>query len=784
MKSFNNSKVYSLLQSEIRNGYIIHGTNKEFSAFDPSTIQGGFRAKEGYGFYFTDTAYKAMEYGHIYKKVKKGDFNFLEGKAPIHMEMFDNPFEADYYRIYELMMGTANLREYEFYESQLEILKKKMKQFGNIFEIVQDTIKRNNLKNFGSIEYYLNYPDENIPKLIEVYKYYDYDGYHCDNVYTIFNFDKLNQLVEDVVIPESMYESKKNKVRQGIIPYEADKFEIGFEGNSANNYAHVCEDIDISSFKTQNTLNPNLWKNEKLDSRIRLKLLDIADDFTDFLNVDWVQPEDIIMTGSLTNYNWSEEFSDIDLHIIIDYKKVDKRLEFVKEYFKSKKDLWNQQHQDIKIFGFPVELYVQDKSEPHVSNGVYSLEKNKWLEKPSRKEPKKSDLKKAEKAADKWATKLDKLMARYYPNKTDSEKESILNSLDNAFNTIKNNRRKGFNNGGDEMNRNNLTFKILRRNGYLDKVWDKKTEIYDNLMSINEGTEGSDVIIIYHRVDWDGYTSAAIALAAYPHAKLYGWNYGDPLPDVSLYDTVILVDLTLSNKNDYSWMYENADKLIWIDHHSNAISQINDMSIKGVRKDGIGACVLTWQYFFPGQNLPAHVALCGTYDVFRKDGKYADWEDAWAYQLALSQFGPGSTKEGDQSRKHIELANEFIVENPKETLERIDLGMQLEHNRHLEEEKRFTGAQFVQRNGITICKLIADGQPAMLIKTNSDRHTADLFAIRSTKPLKGDDSKYKVSFRVPENSEVDASKIARKFGGNGHTKAAGCIMTQEEFDNL
>lgn len=485
MKSFNNSKVYSLLQSEIRNGYIIHGTNKEFSAFDPSTIQGGFRAKEGYGFYFTDTAYKAMEYGHIYKKVKKGDFNFLEGKAPIHMEMFDNPFEADYYRIYELMMGTANLREYEFYESQLEILKKKMKQFGNIFEIVQDTIKRNNLKNFGSIEYYLNYPDENIPKLIEVYKYYGYDGYHCDNVYTIFNFDKLNQLVEDVVIPESMYESKKNKVRQGIIPYEADKFEIGFEGNSANNYAHVCEDIDISSFKTQNTLNPNLWKNEKLDSRIRLKLLDIADDFTDFLNVDWVQPEDIIMTGSLTNYNWSEEFSDIDLHIIIDYKKVDKRLEFVKEYFKSKKDLWNQQHQDIKIFGFPVELYVQDKSELHVSNGVYSLEKNKWLEKPSRKEPKKSDLKKAEKAADKWATKLDKLMARYYPDKTDSEKEEILNDLDIAFDDIKNSRRKSFSAGEDEMNPQNLMFKMLRRNGYLEKISSRKQEIYDDLMSIN-----------------------------------------------------------------------------------------------------------------------------------------------------------------------------------------------------------------------------------------------------------------------------------------------------------
>ena len=97
------------------------------------------------------------------------------------------------------------------------------------------------------------------------------------------------------------------------------------------------EDIDFSSFEIQDELNPNFWKNDRLDSRIRLKLLDIADDFTDFLNVGWVKPEDITMTGSLANYNWSD-YSDIDLHIIIDYKKVDDRTNFVAEYFKSKKD--------------------------------------------------------------------------------------------------------------------------------------------------------------------------------------------------------------------------------------------------------------------------------------------------------------------------------------------------------------------------------------------------------------------------------------------------------------
>ena len=583
---------------------------------------------------------------------------------------------------------------------------------------------------------------------------------------------------------------KKQKVRQGIIPYEADTFKIGFEGNRADGYAHVVnedvspEDIDLSTFEIQDELNPHFWKNNKLDSRVRLKLLDIADDFTDFLDVDWVKPDDITMTGSLANYNWSD-YSDIDLHIIIDYKKVAKRTDFVSNYFKSKKDLWNNEHKNLTIYGFPVEVYVQDKNEPHASSGVYSLESNKWLVKPKKqKNPQKKDLETVGKNASKWMNKLDKLTSRYYPDKTDSEKEAILNDLDELFNDVKLNRIGAFARGENEMNPDNLTFKVLRRNGYLDKLWDKKTEIYDELNSINESLDGSNTLIIYHKVDWDGYTSGAIALMAFPNANVYGWNYGDPLPNVSSYDTVVLVDLTISDKNDYTWMYDNADKLIWIDHHGNAISKVNEESIEGIREEGIGACVLTWNYFFPGQEIPAHIALCGTYDVFRKDGQYAEWSDAWSYQLALGKFGPGLTKTGDQSVNHLKRALQFIEEPIHETMKRIEYGEQLEQDRSREEEKTFANAQFIQSNGITICKLVADGQPAMLIKTNSDNHTADLFAIRSTLPLKNDETKYKISFRVPEKSQVDASHIARQFGGNGHEKAAGCIMTLQEFDNL
>lgn len=287
-------------------------------------------------------------------------------------------------------------------------------------------------------------------------------------------------------------------------------------------------------------------------------------------------------------------------------------------------------------------------------------------------------------------------------------------------------------------------------------------------------------LIIFHGIDWDGYTSAAIAYLANPNADLLPWSYGLPLPDTTPYKKVIVVDLTISLKNDYKWMEENADKLIWIDHHASAIKGVTNTSIKGVRTDGIGACVLTWNYFFPNKPLPLHVALVGTYDVFRKDGKYVSWDDAWNYQLSLSQMGNGLAN----AINLVNTAIQFIKEPIEMTKNRILQGQSLEHDRSQAETERFKLAKFVNRGNVKICKLIAKGQTGLLIRNNIDNHTADLFVVRSPEPIKDDPNRYQISLRVPEKSNIDASAIARQFGGNGHVKAAGCTMTLDEFENL
>ena len=116
----------------------------------------------------------------------------------------------------------------------------------------------------------------------------------------------------------------------------------------------------MGSFKIQDSLVREVWDDGKLKPKIRKKLLLIAQDFFNSLDLpEHINVEDITLTGSLSNYNWSK-FSEFDLHLIMDFSKISSdagELEFYRSFFMGKKMLWNQKH-SIKIHGFPVEIYT------------------------------------------------------------------------------------------------------------------------------------------------------------------------------------------------------------------------------------------------------------------------------------------------------------------------------------------------------------------------------------------------------------------------------------------
>jgi predicted nucleotidyltransferase len=228
----------------------------------------------------------------------------------------------------------------------------------------------------------------------------------------------------------------------------------------------------------QDALNVNLWMDDTLKADVRDHLLKIAQEFIDKTEAKNIEIKDIVITGSLANYNYTE-YSDIDLHIIVDFNDIDNNYALVKDYFDATKALWNYLH-DIFIKDHEVEIYVQDVGEEHHSTGVYSLMKDEWQKKPIYKKAKYDQ----ELVNKKTASLIDQIDRATGAMKTENHKEA-LERASAISDKIKKMRRGGLESEG-EYSVENMAFKELRNGGYLKKLSDLKREAYDLMMSLDE----------------------------------------------------------------------------------------------------------------------------------------------------------------------------------------------------------------------------------------------------------------------------------------------------------
>ena len=278
---------------------------------------------------------------------------------------------------------------------------------------------------------------------------------------------------------ESVKEDKKY-VRQGIIPYGDGEMCIGESEEQLNEVD--SSDISLKSFKIQDELNPKFWINNKINSRVRLKLLDLADEFIESLAVDWVKPKDIVLTGSIANYNWSK-YSDVDVHILFDFKEIWKKTEFVQDYFDSKKALWSQEHEQLKIYGFPVEMYVEDINGDNPSSGIYSLNKNKWIVEPNDFQDAQLNEPFIKDKAAKIMTEIDDIDDKIKKEKDNHKLEVLSAKLKKLFDKLHKQRQESLDKNG-EMGTYNIIWKVLRRSGHLDKIWEIINTVYNRVNSI------------------------------------------------------------------------------------------------------------------------------------------------------------------------------------------------------------------------------------------------------------------------------------------------------------
>jgi predicted nucleotidyltransferase len=231
----------------------------------------------------------------------------------------------------------------------------------------------------------------------------------------------------------------------------------------------------VSKIKTHlphEELSVKLWKEEKLKPVVREQMLEIANAFVEYLGID-IDVIDITMTGSYANYNYTK-YSDIDLHIILDPKSINKDVDLVEEFLKAKRQFWNDRH-DIRVQNIEVELYAQDVNEEHASTGVYSVKNDEWIEKPK-----------------KFKTDFDQRFVlkkvKYFKKRIEMEIDEAKNNKDTSgleilIKKIRDMRQSGLEKSG-EMADENIIYKVLRADGEIQKLYDMKDNIFDVKLSL------------------------------------------------------------------------------------------------------------------------------------------------------------------------------------------------------------------------------------------------------------------------------------------------------------
>ncbi len=234
------------------------------------------------------------------------------------------------------------------------------------------------------------------------------------------------------------------------------------EDEKSNNLNEINpEEVSIPKKFIHKTLNPKIWDEDKtLKPEIREKLIQIIKEFYNYLKIN-IPIKKILLVGSLANYNWSSK-SDIDVHLFFDFKDLSEDYDFVENFFLAKKNLWNYSH-DIKIKDFPVELYCNSIEDNVFSSGVYDLWNQKWISKPIY-----SNF-----SIDKNAI-LIKTVAlinaiEYLESNSELSNDEKHKKAISLKDKIKKMRQSGLEKGG-EFSVENLSFKYLRNNNYLEKL--------------------------------------------------------------------------------------------------------------------------------------------------------------------------------------------------------------------------------------------------------------------------------------------------------------------------
>lgn len=278
-------------------------------------------------------------------------------------------------------------------------------------------------------------------------------------------------------------------------------FQEYFQQLNNLNESYPLEEV----FEIHDQLNPQLFQDNYLKPEIRKQLLKIVDEFISYLKEDNI-PLDVIdywLLGSNAAYNYSSK-SDIDVHIIVNMEDLGVDPYILQVLYNYIKSDFNKKY-DIEVKGHEVELYIEDVRSGAVTNGIYSLLKDKWVKEPIKTEYMYFDVIET----DEYKEWLDR-----YESLPENEIEQFINDLYLM-------RKESLATDG-EWGTGNLIFKEFRNLGYLDSLKDRKYKYRSKELTLEGLNEGREPLFFYKVLLKTGGRNYAISEDP---SKLKGLDY-------------------------------------------------------------------------------------------------------------------------------------------------------------------------------------------------------------------------------------------------------------------
>jgi len=297
-------------------------------------------------------------------------------------------------------------------------------------------------------------------------------------------------------------------------------------------------------------------------------------------------------------------------------------------------------------------------------------------------------------------------------------------------------------------------------------------------------------LVIYHRIDIDGWLSAAIIKRYMDNQPEYevdylGFNYGDDLDTSAIakkYDEVITVDVSI-DIDDMIFLVDRVD-FVYIDHHTMKINEVlRKVDLTNVRTyintedlpiKKKAACEITWEVFFTDTPMPRLVKDASSYDCFR----HKAYEPIEAHEVLMAQYGLRAIIHDIDSAYN--LLNEYFVNGtPVDIMDDIvEDGYKIFNYLKVEAKSAYDKRFEIQIGGHKFGAVNKDRFNPINFGIDYHKDGYEGFACFWYVEGKWNFSLYN------DNGLLDCAEIAKTFGGGGHKGASGFQLTNEYFFNF